>query len=279
MKYIKRIDESVNEGLILNTVRKSIGKIQGELKKKWKKTGGYENFGQDEISDLKGDSRFYNPYGTPEQRKAAKLIDALDQWAMNYTGESVEFIDENKFDIALNKMDEWLPEDPEAMERYMEILNQEGPKDMEKFFIEYGDEDRLQSYGLKSRDMKKLAKMAFESKSVYEATDVNDPVLVAFRATRRDLPKFTPAKAKSRRLSFDKYMDLLDKQTDIDQEIKDMAEEMAQTFRDMEQEAEPEGGEISDRYGTIMMKQEKEYAKLKAKKAKIDARIEKHRMS
>ena len=61
--------------------------------------------------------------------------------------------------------------------------------------------------------------------------------------------------------------------------IKDMAEEMAQTFRDMEQEAEPEGGEISDRYGTIMMKQEKEYAKLKAKKAKIDARIEKHRMS
>ena len=83
--------------------------------------------------------------------------------------ESVEFIDENKFDIALNKMDEWLPEDPDAMERYLEILNQEGPKDMEKFFIEYGDEDRLQSYGLKSRDMKKLANMAFESQSVTEA--------------------------------------------------------------------------------------------------------------
>ena len=27
-------------------------------------------------------------YGTPEERKAAKLIDALDQWAMNYVGES-----------------------------------------------------------------------------------------------------------------------------------------------------------------------------------------------
>jgi len=110
-------------------------------------------------------------------------------------------VNENKFDIALNKMDEWLPEDPEAMERYYEIINQEGPKEMEKFFIEFGNEDRLQSYGLKSRDMKKLAKMAFESKSVYEAIDVNDPVLIAFRATRRDLPKFTPAKAKSRRLS------------------------------------------------------------------------------
>jgi len=118
-----------------------------------------------------------------------------------------------------------------------------------------------------------------ESVEVTEAIDVNDPVLVAFRATRRELPKLKLPKVKSRRLSFDKYMDLLDDQRFIDQEIKDMAEEMAQTLRDMEQEAEPEGGEIADRYGSIMMKQEKEYAKLKAKKAKIDARIEKHRMS
>jgi len=117
-----------------------------------------------------------------------------------------------------------------------------------------------------------------EESKVNEATDMNDPVLMAFRATRRDLPKFTPAKTKSRRLSFDKYMDLLDSQTDIDQDIKDKAEEMAQTFRDMEQEAEPEGGKIADKYGSIMMKQEKEYAKLKAKKAKIDARLKKHRM-
>ena len=115
--------------------------------------------------------------------------------------------------------------------------------------------------------------------SLTEATDLNDPVLMAFRATRKELPKFTPAKSKTRRLSFDKYLDLLDSQTDIDQDIKDYAEEIAQTFRDMEQEAEPEGGEIADKYGSIMMKQETEYSKLKAKKAKIDARIEKHRMA
>ena len=114
---------------------------------------------------------------------------------------------------------------------------------------------------------------------VNEATDVNDPVLIAFRASRRDLPKFKPAKAKSRRLSFDKYMDLLDSRLEIDQQIKDLGDEMAQTLRDMEQEAEPEGGEVADRYGSIMMDQEKEYAKLKAKKDKIMARIEKHRMS
>jgi len=113
---------------------------------------------------------------------------------------------------------------------------------------------------------------------VNEATDMNDPVLVAFRATRRELPKLKPAKAKSRRLSFDKYMGLLDTRIDIDQQIKDLGDEMAQTLRDMEQEAEPEGGAVADRYGSIMMKQENEYAKLKAKKDKIMARIDKHRM-
>jgi hypothetical protein len=126
--------------------------------------------------------------------------------------------------------------------------------------------------------MKKLAKMAFESKSVYEALDMNDPVLVAFRATRVELPKLKPAKTKARRISFDKYLSLLDEQSYLEEQIRDYAEQMAQTLRDMEQEAEPEGGKMADRYGSIMMKQEKEYAKLKAKKAKIDARIEKHRM-
>ena len=111
-----------------------------------------------------------------------------------------------------------------------------------------------------------------------EATDINDPVLVAFRASRKNLPKFKPAKTKARRISFDKYLSLLDAQTDIGQDIKDKAREMAQTLRDMEQEAEPEGGKVADRYGSIMMKQEKEYAKLKAKKAKIDAKVEKYKM-
>ena len=88
--YVHEKPEKVDEGL-LGQVRKEIGKTQTDLKKKWKKTGGYENFGQDEISKLQ-DRHGYSSmvYGTPEQRKAAKLIDALDQWAMNYVGESVD---------------------------------------------------------------------------------------------------------------------------------------------------------------------------------------------
>ena len=164
--------------------------------------------------------------------------------------------------------------DQETMDMFQGIEDNGTVKDMIEFIDEFGNEEMLSRYGIKSAaQVKKLAKTIMN-----EATDVNDPVLVAFRATRRDLPKLKLPKVKSRRLSFDKYMDLLDDQRFIDQEIKDMAEQMAQTLRDMEQEAEPEGGKIADKYGSIMMKQEKEYAKLKAKKAKIDARLEKHRM-
>ena len=132
--------------------------------------------------------------------------------------------------------------------------------------------DMLYKKGYKKIDDEAIIKL-------YEATDLNDPVLVAYRATRKTLPKFKPAKAKSRRLSFDKYMDLLDARLDVDQQIKDLRDEMSQTLRDMEQEAEPEGGEIADEYGSTMMDQEKEYAKLMAKKDKIMARIDKHRMA
>lgn len=86
---IESYAESVVTESLLGRVRNKIGKTQTALKKKWAKKGGYENFGQDEIRKLQ-DEYDYNSmvYGTPEQRKAAKLIDALDQWAMNYVGES-----------------------------------------------------------------------------------------------------------------------------------------------------------------------------------------------
>ena len=128
---------------------------------------------------------------------------------------------------------------------------------------------------------KEMKSKGLTESTVNEAMDLNDPVLVAFRRTRAimELPKFKSAEVKSRRISFNKYMDLLDSQSDITIDIANYVEIMAQTLRDMEQEAEPEGGAIADKYGSIMMKQEKEYTQLKAKKAKIDARIEKYKMS
>ena len=103
--------------------------------------------------------------------------------------------------------------------------------------------------------------------------DMNDPVLMAFRASKQNMPK---SKSASRKISFDKYLSLLDMQTDLQNDIKELADLMAQTLRDMEQEAEPGGGPVADRYASLMMKQEKEYKILKAKKAKVDAQIDKY---
>jgi len=103
--------------------------------------------------------------------------------------------------------------------------------------------------------------------------DMNDPVLMSFRASKQNMPK---SKSASRKISFDKYLSLLDMQTDLQNDIKELADLMAQTLRDMEQEAEPGGGPAADRYASLMMKQEKEYKILKAKKAKVDVQIDKY---
>ena len=92
------IESVVTEGL-LSDVRKAVEKTKKTLKKKWAAKGGYENFGQDEIRDLEDKYDYHGMvYGTPEERKAAKLIDALDQWAMDYVGESEVIVNEKKLD-------------------------------------------------------------------------------------------------------------------------------------------------------------------------------------
>lgn len=45
--------------------------------------GIYENFGQDEIRELK-DRYGYNPYGTEKERKIANQIDYLDIWCATF---------------------------------------------------------------------------------------------------------------------------------------------------------------------------------------------------
>ena len=55
--------------------------------------------------------------------------------------------------------------------------------------------------------------------------------------------------------------------------MKDTAEDIQQLMRDMEQEAEPEGGVIADKYGAQLEKLEKKYLALKTKKADIDKKI------
>ena len=124
-----------------------------------------------------------------------------------------------------------------------------------------------------------------------EAVDMNDPFLVAVRVMRQRakemkeldaLAKKAPKK-RAPKISFDKYLDLLDSQRNIQEDIEDATRELKQTYSDMEQEAGQKGDKWTDkdanRYGGILNKLESKYAKLKAKKLKIDARVEKYRMS
>jgi DNA-binding winged helix-turn-helix (wHTH) protein len=77
--------ESVNEAMKPSQVRSAISKVKKGLMRKWKQKGGYENFGQKELSQMK-DKFDYNPYGSPDERQISKMLDGFDDWAMNYDG-------------------------------------------------------------------------------------------------------------------------------------------------------------------------------------------------
>ena len=88
------------------------------------------------------------------------------------------------------------------------------------------------------------------SPSLDEAMDVNDPVLMKARAAafQRSQPKPEPTKPSMSFKNADK--------------IKALKLKRAQLMRDMEQEAEPEGGPIADRYGRELNKIDQAIAKL-----------------
>ena len=129
------------------------------------------NYGQ-EIHDMLADDMNLPEWVESKITKAADYLGSVKHY-LEYEMKTGNMF-ESKFDIALDKMDEWLPEDPDAMERYYEILNQESWREMEEFFNTHGDEDKLQSYGLKSRDMKKLAQAAMESYGPVTAQRLNE---------------------------------------------------------------------------------------------------------
>lgn len=116
----------------------------------------------------------------------------------------------------------------------------------------------------KEKQLSKMKKLipAFENfirpSEIDEARDINDPVLMKMRAaqSKRDAKKkaepakkaMSPAKAKK---------------------LAKLQAQRAEIMRDMEQEAEMEGGEVADRYGDMLNKIDKQIAKLK-ESVKID---------
>ena len=125
--------------------------------------------------------------------------------------------------------------------------------------------------------IQELSKMLKEETEAQFMKKMNDPVLVAARAAR-DKSKAAPDSRK-RKMSFDKYFDLMDLESDLADQIKNVGEQINQLLADMEQEAEPGGGPIADRYGAKLDQLENRYIKLKQDKAKITKSIEDYRSS
>jgi virulence-associated protein VapD len=67
---------------------------------------------------------------------------------------------------------------------------------------------------------------------------------------------------------------LQDEIIDLEMDMKEITKDIAQLHRDMEQEAEPGGGKIADRYGRDIEKKEKEYKKKKAEFKKLMAKLD-----
>ena len=86
---------------------------------------------------------------------------------------------------------------------------------------------------------------------IHEATDINDPVLMKMRALKSKLAKKKDIKPTSSKRSA-----ILSK----------LKAKRAQVMRDMEQEAEPEGGPIADKYGDILNKIDAAIAKASGRK-------------
>ena len=74
---------------------------------------------------------------------------------------------------------------------------------------------------------------------------------------------------------FDAKMKLQDTIMDLEYDMKMITKDIAQLHRDMEQEAEPEGGPKATKYGKEIDKKEKEYKKKKAEFKKLMAKLEK----
>ena len=110
--------------------------------------------------------------------------------------------------------------------------------------------------------------------AVTEASDINDPVLMAFRAAKDDRKKKLAIPKPKRRPLYGKDREKAEDQLwDISLDLKDLYDERGQMLIDMEQEAEVEGGPIADRYGNELNKIETQIQKLIAKRNQLEIRL------
>jgi hypothetical protein len=111
-----------------------------------------------------------------------------------------------------------------------------------------------------------------KSHDLYEALDINDPVLMRSRVDKMKREKEL-AKPKRKPLYGKQRLKVEDALWYISQDLKDLYADRGQLLIDMEQEAEAEGGPIADEYGDELNKIEDEIQKLIAKRNQLEMRL------
>ena len=80
--------------------------------------------------------------------------------------------------------------------------------------------------------------------------DINDPILMKMRADKEDRRKEREKQADLDKRFGKSYFDKLDAEIVLKQQLGDLKSEREQIMIDMEQEAEPVGGVVADKYGS-----------------------------
>ena len=108
----------------------------------------------------------------------------------------------------------------------------------------------------------------------YHAKPVDESIKLKRLIENTPIPKF-----KSPLEAYKWIMDKRGEAMDIEQEMMDTNAEIQQLYSEMEQEAEPTGGPISDRYGTDIEALEDRHKDLRAELDMLMAAIEEYDMS
>jgi len=151
--FPKGIKESVNEGKFKpSQVRSAISKVKKGLMRKWKQKGGYENFGQKELRQLQ--NKFdYNAYGDKDEREISHMLDAFDNWAMNYDGNMRENINESKTKESkvIQKIHTYTKTEKKFYDELAKHEVRIGQRDYAKFII-----NALRGFGINPREFKRI---------------------------------------------------------------------------------------------------------------------------
>ena len=279
--YKYKIDESVNEGISISDERhfgkKGIIIMIDDNGKKvsaiFKDKKNADKFNRNNPSDIKKLLQLAN------KTKYPKAIDeSVNEAKIKKVNKSKW--NRMKFDDKVNALLS-VVKDPDDAEEYAESNWEDLPPGFERDMVIYESIDEgmmslIDAIRQDSKDVRDFVKNVFKDsefkkmkndkdfikylKSIYEGINemgINDPIMIKLRAAQMKRNKDAAKKVEKEKKINPDYKALKNAT-----KIKALKKKRAQIMRDMEQEAEPEGGKIADRYGKELNKIDNDIIKL-----------------